>query len=132
METIERTEVEQVSVEDHSPSIDTDASVSANGLQNELREIADSFDVTGFKCAKCNLAHMHDTTKHRLSDSFDSFDTDDVTDMNYNSVCHCGVQEAGRRGSDVGIDEGEASRIANDAPIPPESSRAMDDELGTL
>lgn len=132
METIERTEVEQVSVEDHSPSIDTDGSVSANGLQNELREIADSFDVTGFKCAKCNLAHMHDTTKHRLSDSFDSFDTDDVTDMNYNSVCHCGVQEAGRRGSDVGIDESEASRIANDAPIPPESSRAMDDELGTL
>lgn len=134
MKTIEQPAVEQVEIEDHSVSSDIQPSVSveADGLQESLREIADSFDVTGFKCAKCNLAHMHDTTKHRLSDSFDNFDTSDVTDMDYNSVCHCGVQEAGRRGSDVDIDESKASKIASDAPIPPEESRTMDDELGTL
>jgi hypothetical protein len=134
METLEEHTVEQVEIEDHSDSVDVDDSstVKADGLQSSLHELADSFDVTGFKCAKCGLAHMHDTTKHRLSDSFDSFDTDDVTDMEYNSVCHCGVQEAGRRGGDLGVDEGRAARIAGDAPIPPESSRTMDDELGTL
>lgn len=133
MQTIEQTQVEQVETEDHSFSTEVEASVSveASGLQDSLSEIADSFDVTGFKCVKCNLTHMHDTLKHRLSDDFDISDEESAS-HNYNPVCHCGVQEAGRRGSDMGIDEGKASGIAESAPIPPEASREMDAELGSL
>jgi len=134
METIEQQDVELTKPGEHSVSVEVDASTSveASGLQQSLDEVADSFDVSGFKCVKCGLVHMHDTTKHRLSDTFDGFDESDATSMEYNSVCHCGVQEAGRHGDDLGINEREAASIAEDAPIPPESSREMDEALGTL
>lgn len=134
METIEQQQVELTEPGSHSVSVDVDQStpVDASGLQDSLNEMADSFDVSGFKCVKCGLVHMHDTTKHRLSDTFDDFDESDAADMEYNSVCHCGVQEAGRHGNDLGIDEREAASIAQNAPIPPESSREMDSTLGTL
>lgn len=133
METLEKQQVELTKPGDHEVSVDVDASTSveASGLQDSLDEMADSFDVTGFKCVKCGLVHMHDTTKHRLSDTFD-IDESDAADLEYNSVCHCGVQEAGRHGNDFGIDESEAASIAESAPIPPESSREMDETLGTL
>jgi hypothetical protein len=108
-----------------SPSVDADE------LHASLEEIADSFDVSGFKCTKCGLAHTHDTTKHRLSDDYD-IDEADVTDMEYNSVCHCGLQEAGRHGSDIGIDEQDAAKNASKAPIPPEASREMNESFGSL
>lgn len=130
MEAIEKTQVEQI--EQSEPSISASATVETNGLHESLEAIADGFDVTGFKCVKCGLVHMHDTTKHRLSDTFDIGEDDAASNFEYNSVCHCGVQEAARTGSDHGIDEGEASRIAEGAPIPPEHSREMDDELGTI
>jgi hypothetical protein len=123
METIEQSQVEQV--QEHSVEPDTGVTVDANGLHESLAEIADTFDVTGFKCVKCGLAHMHDTTKHRLSDEFSAFDDSDAADMEYNSVCHCGPHEASIRGSEFGIDEGRAKNIADKAPIPPEESRAM-------
>lgn len=106
-------------------------SVDADGLHASLEEIADSFDVSAFKCTKCGLAHSHDTTKHRLSDDYDINEAD-VTDMEYNSVCHCGLQEAGRHGSDVGIDEADAAKKASRAPIPPEASREMNESFGSL
>lgn len=103
----------------------------AEELHSGLDEIADSFDVTGFKCAKCGLVHMHDTTKHRLSDTFD-VDESIAGSTEYNSVCHCGVQAAARNGSEYGIDEESAAEIASNAPVPPEAATAMDEELGTL
>lgn len=132
MKQIEQ-QVERVTVDERDISVDVDegASVSADGLHDSLHEIADSFDVTGFKCVKCGLAHMHDTTKHRLSDDFD-VDESIAADMTYNSVCHCGLQEAGRHGSDLGLDESEAARKAGSAPIPPEASREMNEQFGTL
>lgn len=123
MQTIEQSQVERVG--EHSVEHDSGATIDVNGLHESLSEIADTFDVTGFKCVKCGLAHMHDTTKHRLSDEFDSFDASDAADMEYNSVCHCGPHEASVRGSEFGINEGDASRIADKAPIPPEESRAI-------
>lgn len=134
MQTIEQP-VQEVEVEhdslSHSVDVDAGASIDTGDLQQSLSEIADDFDVTGFKCVKCGLAHMHDTTKHRLSDTFDVSD-EDAASLDYNSVCHCGVQEAGRHGSDVGIDEGQAASIAGNAPIPPEASREMDAQFGSL
>lgn len=129
--------VQEVEVEpssfSHSVDVDAGVSIETGGLQQSLSEIADEFDVTGFKCVKCGLAHMHDTTKHRLSDT-DGFDVseEDAASIEYNSVCHCGVQEAGRHGSDIGIDESKAASIAGNAPIPPEASREMDAQFGSL
>lgn len=133
MKQIEQQQVERVSIEDNEFSIDMSlgASVEAPGLHDALHEIADTFDVTGFKCVKCGLAHMHDTTKHRLPDDFD-ISEDEAAGMTYNPVCHCGLQEAGRHGSDLGIDEADAAGKASNAPIPPEASRKMNDEFGTL
>lgn len=133
MQQIEQEQVERVSVDEHSFSVEVEAgaSVEASGLHETLSEIADTFDVTGFKCVKCGLAHMHDTTKHQLSKDFDISDEDSAY-MEYNPVCHCGLQEAGRHGSDMGIDEGSAARTAGNAPIPPEASREMNEQFGSL
>ena len=133
MQQIEQQQVERVSVDEHEISVDAElgASVEAPGLHESLHEIADSFDVTGFKCVKCGLAHMHDTTKHQLSKDFDISD-EDAAAMEYNSVCHCGLQEAGRHGSDMGIDEASAAKVAGNAPIPPEASREMNEQFGSL
>jgi len=134
MPSIEQTQVEWVDVDSPSVDIDVDRSIAvkADGLQEELTDMADSFDVTGFKCVKCGLAHMHDTMKHRLSDTFDIDESTAAMIFDYNPVCHCGVQEAGRHGSDIGIDEREATNIASKAPIPPEASREMNNEYGSL
>lgn len=133
MQQIEQQQVERVSVDEHGISVDAElgTSVEASGLHESLHEIADSFDVTGFKCVKCGLAHMHDTTKHQLSKDFDISD-EDAADMEYNSVCHCGLQEAARHGSDMGIDEASAANVAGNAPIPPEASREMNEQFGSL
>jgi len=133
MKQIEQQQVERVSVEEPSFSVDTvaGATVDVGNLHQKITEIADTFDVTGFKCVKCGLAHMHDTTKHQLSKDFDISDAD-AAQMEYNSVCHCGLQEAGRHGSDMGIDESSAARAAGNAPIPPEASREMNEQFGSL
>lgn len=133
MQQTKQEQVERVSIEDEGFSVEVDAkaTVVADGLQDRLHDVADGFDVTGFKCVKCSLAHMHDTTKHRLSDSFD-VDESVATEAEYNSVCHCGLQEAGRHGSELGIDEGAAAQAATSAPIPPETSRQMNKQFGAL
>jgi len=89
MNQIEQQQVEQVSVESDTFSVDVvaDATVDAGDLHETITDIADTFDVTGFKCVKCGLAHMHDTTKHQLSKEFDISD-DDSAEMEYNPVCH--------------------------------------------
>jgi hypothetical protein len=126
-------QVQEIEAEHESLSVDVDAGVQVEtgNLQSALGDIADSFDVTGFKCVQCGLAHMHDTTKHRLSDTFDVGDSE-AASMKYNSVCHCGVQEAARNGGDIGIDEQKAASIASGAPIPPEASREMNESIGSL
>ncbi len=133
MNQIEQQQVERVSVEEQTFSVDIEpgVSVDAGNLHGKIAEIADTFDVTGFKCVKCGLAHMHDTTKHQLSKDFDISDADSAA-MDYNPVCHCGLQEAGRHGSDMGIDEASAARTAGNAPIPPEASREMNEQFGSL
>lgn len=133
MQELTQKQVEQVSVEPETFSVESGASVSveAGSLQDTLHNIADSFDVTGFKCVKCGLAHMHDTTKHQISKSFDISD-DDAATMDYNPVCHCGLQEAGRHGGDMGIDEADAASAADSAPIPPETSLEMNEQFGSL
>jgi hypothetical protein len=133
MQRTKQKQVEQVSVEQDTFSVDVEsgASVDASGLQESLTEIADTFDVTGFKCVKCGLAHMHDTTKHQLSKDFDISD-EDSAQAEYNPVCHCGVQEAGRHGSEMGVDEQSAASVADNAPIPPEASREMNEQFGSL
>lgn len=125
---VERTEVDQ------SLEVSIDPSVEISGveeLHSTLDEMADGYDVTGFKCVNCGLVHQHDTTKHRASDTFDVGE-DIAAKMDANSVCHCGVQELGRHGSDYGIDERRAAEIASGAPIPDEEARAMNDEYGSL
>lgn len=132
MQTSEQETVEQVETEEVSPSVEIEAGVSveASGLQDTLAEIADTFDVTGFKCVKCGLAHQHDTTKHQLSKTFDVSDSE-AASMEYNSTCHCGAHEAGR-GSGPDIDTSKAADIASGAPIPPEASREMNEQFGSL
>lgn len=125
--------VEHVSIEqDDSFSVDVSATSigGVDELHSTLDDVADSFDVTGFKCTQCGLAHMHDTTKHRLSDSFD-VDESIAGDMEMGGGCHCGVHEMARRGSEFGIDESQADSIAGDAPIPPETQTMLDNEFGS-
>lgn len=134
MQVLEQTEVEEVEDDSGSFSVSLDPDVGVEGgaeLQAFLGDLADSFDVSGFKCAKCGLVHEHDTTKHRASDSFDMSDKE-AASMEYLSTCHCGVQELGRRGSEYGVDEGQAASTAANAPIPDHAAREMNDKFGGL
>lgn len=118
MQTIEQAPVTEIERERPS-SVEGGSTISVDGLHDAIQEMADSFDVSGFKCVKCGLVHQHDTTKHKISETFDITEDDAATQFEYNPVCHCGVQEAARHGSDFGIDEREASDIAEGAPVPP-------------
>lgn len=134
MEAIQKTELEQVQDQHDAPSVSVEAEVEvagADALHDTLDDAADGFDVAGFKCVKCGLAHMHDTTKHRSSDSFDMSESD-AASQDYNPNCHCGVQELGRRGSDFGVDERSAASTAKSAPIPDEAAREMNAQFGGL
>lgn len=139
MEQIQKTDAEVIQEEVEQPEVsvegaassDESFSVQAAGLQEALDTVASGFSVSGFKCAKCGLAHMHDTTKHRASDSF-SMSEDEASGMEFNPNCHCGVQELGRHGSDYGVSEGDASRTAGSAPIPDDAAREMNEQFGSL
>lgn len=135
METIQKTDAETIQEEVTQPEVSVEGgdalTVKAAGLQSALETVADGFSVGGFKCAKCGLAHMHSTNKHRASDSFD-MSVDDTTDMEFNPNCHCGVQELGRHGSDFGIDERSAASTAGSAPIPDDAAREMNAAFGSL
>lgn len=126
-------ETEQLTHQEREAEFDvsSDAVTDADELHETLAEMADSFDVGGFKCVheQCGMAHMHDTTKHQLSKSFDISD-EDAVDIEFNSVCHCGLNEAARHGDDFGVDEMKAASRAGSAPIPPETSRVMDEKFG--
>lgn len=104
--------------------IDAD-SVSSDSLLATLDEVSESFNVAGFKCAECGLAHSHSTTKHQASKSFDISSEEAASGMEYNPVCHCGVHELSHRGSDFGVDEDSASRTARSAPIAPSEKSEM-------
>lgn len=139
MEQIQKTDAEVIQEEVAQPEVEVEATVGASselsveaaGLQDALDTVADGFSVRGFKCAKCGLAHMHDTNKHRASDSF-SMSEDEAAGMEFNPNCHCGVQELGRHGSDYGVDESSAARTAGSAPIPDAAAREMNAAFGTL
>lgn len=130
MQALKQKQIERPEVDSRLSVNPASQVVEADALHDTLHEVADSFDVEGFKCAKCGLVHGHDTMKHRLSDTFD-ISEDEVSDMEYNSVCHCGLQEAARHGDDFGVDESDASRMAGNAPIPSETAVEMDEEFGT-
>jgi hypothetical protein len=131
MNTIQRTTLEQV--EDvQSPEVSVSVKGSrdvagASELHSELGEIADSFDVTGFKCVheECGLVHNHDTTKHRASDSFDMTD-DESAQMEFNPNCHCGLSELARSGIDGAPTPSEANSMA---PVPDSVNLALDGSL---
>jgi hypothetical protein len=126
---VQRTELEQIQEDAKTPSITVEArrdSVDAGQLHGELGEMADSFDMTGFKCAheECGLVHNHDSTKHRYSDSSDASEAE-AAQMEANPNCHCGLNEAARRGdADV-----SPSRANSMAPIPDSMSRHIDSSL---
>jgi len=128
-------EIEQTEqIRDEMPSsisVQSGESIEASGLHEALDEMASSFDVSGFKCSTCGLAHMHSTNKHRASDSFD-MSVEDTADMDYNPNCHCGVNELARRGSDFGVDESEASSTASHAPIPDSATQEMNEQFGGM
>lgn len=137
MEQIQKTDAEVIQEEASQPEVSVDASigstemsVEAAGLQEALSTVADGFSVRGFKCGKCGLAHMHDTDKHRASDSFD-MSVDEAASMEYANFCHCGVNELARHGNDYGVDEGSASRTAGNAPIPDKTERELNEKFGT-
>lgn len=134
MQELKQTGMEQMQEDVRGPDIDADVggiSVQADALQEELDDVADSFSVDGFKCAKCELTHMHSTNKHRASDSFDMGE-DEAASMEYANFCHCGVNELARHGSDYGVDEGSAESTASMAPIPDETARQLDQQFGSL
>jgi hypothetical protein len=132
MEVLNQTEmVEEIGRRDHD---ELDPSVSVDGvaeLHDTLDSMADSLDVSGFKCVNCGLVHGHDTTKHRATDTFD-IDAETAASMDANPNCHCGPQELARRGDDYGVDEQEAAGVASKAPVADEVSREMDEAYGSL
>lgn len=124
---VQRTELEQIQEDAKAPSITVERKPDVSGaeqLHSELGAMADSFDMTGFKCAheECGLVHNHDTTKHRASDSFDMGDSE-AAQMEANSVCHCGLNELARRGFDGAPSPSRANSMA---PIPDSMSRHID------
>jgi hypothetical protein len=126
---IQRTDMEQIQEESQTPSVDVDVTRrdigGAEQLQASLDEIADSADVLGFKCVheKCGLVHNHDTTKHQAGDSFDMSDSE-AASMDFNSVCHCSLNEVARRGDVSGAPSPDkANRMA---PVPDSVTRALD------
>lgn len=133
IQEVEQTEVEQIEEEVQS-SIQVEGGstkVEASSLHAELNDSVEDFRVNGFKCAQCGLAHMHDTNKHRATDSFDMTD-DEAASMDYNPNCHCGVNELARRGSDFGVDERSAAGTASSAPIPDATTQEMNVKFGGL
>lgn len=130
METIQKRKLEEVEQEHDAPSISAEAGVSVSGasaLHSALDSIADSFNVSGFKCTECGLAHMHDTTKHRASDAFDMSD-EEAASMDYNANCHCGYNEAAHKG----IADVSPESAARTAPIPDETAREMKQAFGGM
>jgi len=129
---VEQTEVEKMQDEMQSSiQVEGGSSVEAQGLHAALDSMAEGFDVTGFKCPTCGLAHMHDTNKHRATDSF-SMSDDEAASMDYNPNCHCGVNELARRGSDFGVDESSAAGTASHAPIPDTTTQEMNARFGGM
>lgn len=127
---IQRTELEQIQENAKAPSITVERKPDVSGadqLHSELGAMADSMDVTGFKCAheECGLVHNHDTTKHRYSDSSDMSEAESAQ-MEANPVCHCGLNEAARAGDS---DAPTPSRANSMAPIPDSMSRHIDASL---
>lgn len=125
--SIQRTELEQIQEEATSPSITVERKPDVAGaeqLHSELGAMAESFNMTGFKCAheECGLVHNHDTTKHRYSDSSDMSD-EEAASMEANPNCHCGLNEAARAGD---ADAPSPSRANSMAPIPDSMSRHID------
>ena len=128
MKQIQQTDVEQI---DSGAASETDVSVdslsieNADSLHSTLDHMADSFDVRSFKCTECGIAHMHDTTKHRASDSFDMTAAESVEMLDMNPNCHCGYNESAHRGiADVSPDE-----AASIAPIPDETARSIEQSI---
>lgn len=127
-ETVQRTNLKQIQRDVSSPSITVETRRKGIGgaetLHGELDAMADSFDMTGFKCAheQCGLVHNHDTTKHRASDSFGMGD-EDAASMEANPNCHCGLNELARSGHD---EAPSPSRANSMAPIPDSMSRHID------
>jgi len=131
---IQRTDLEQIQEDSGSVDVDVvDVSVErrdvdgAEQLHAELDSMADSMDVTGFKCVheKCGLVHNHDTTKHRGGDSFDMSE-DEAAQMEANSVCHCGLNDAARSGVEGAP---SPSRANEKAPIPDSMTRHLEKTL---
>jgi len=126
---VQRTELEQIQENAKAPSITVERKPDVSGaeqLHSELGAMADSFDMTGFKCAheECGLVHNHDSTKHRYSDSSDASEAE-AAQMEANPNCHCGLNEAARAGdADV-----SPSRANSMAPIPDSMSRHIDRSL---
>ena len=111
-------------------SFDVDASqVEADTLLGTLDEYASAFDVTGFKCTSCGLAHSHDTVKHQASETFALGAQEAASVMEYNSVCHCGLHELARRGGDLGVDQRRADSLKDGAPIPDEEAVRMNERF---
>jgi len=128
---IQRTDLEQIQEDTASPEVDVrverrDIS-GADQLHAELDAMADSMDVSGFKCVheQCGLVHNHDTTKHRGGDSFDMSD-DEAAQMEANSVCHCGLNDAARSGVEGAPSPSRANEMA---PIPDSMTRHLEKTL---
>jgi hypothetical protein len=128
---VQRTDLEQIQEDAQSPDVDVSVErrdiSGASELQSELGAMADSMDVTGFKCVheKCGLVHGHDTTKHRAGDSFDMSDSE-AAEMEANSVCHCGLNDAARSGVEGAPSPSQAN---SRAPIPDTMTRHLDQSL---
>lgn len=131
-EQIQRTDLVQIQEQSQKSEIDVSVKgkMDVGGVQqlhDSLDAMADSFDVSGFKCVheECGLVHNHDTTKHRGSDSFD-MTGDEAASMEANPNCHCGLGEAARTDVDGAPSPGRANDMA---PIPESMARHLDSSL---
>lgn len=124
-ETIQK-EVTEVIDDESGTSFDVEASqVETDTLLNTLDEYASAFDVTGFKCTSCGLAHSHDTVKHQASQTFAIGAAEAAESMMYNPTCHCGLHELAHRGNELGVDQSRAERMKSEAPIPDDEAVRM-------
>ena len=127
-QTVQKTDIEQIEEQTATPEVTVESKPAIGGgseLQSALGEVADSMDVSGFKCAheECGLVHSHDTNKHRASDDFD-MSQEEAADMEMNSVCHCGLNELAHEGVAGAPDPSRANSMA---PIPDTATRHIKD-----
>lgn len=128
MQELDLTPEQEQEVVDEGVVLELDPSEENEGVEelaSDIKGAAAHARVGGYKCQKCNLAHTHDTDKHRASDSY-GLTHEDAAGMEFNPNCHCGLHNVAHRSGELGVSDAPTPSRANDlAPVPSDVQRDL-------